>query len=230
MSLIGILTPQANTTVEQEMRILLEAPFITARLTCPSGDSRTRLLQYFHGVHDTAAQFDVAPIDVIGFACTGSSYLVENEEASFAGGKRPIVSAAAAVRDALRELGACRIALLSPYPEWLTKACVAFWSRHHIEVAHVASPAGERADTRRIYSLDHDAAAAAFAKLDTSKADAVLVSGTGMPSLRLIASVKSAVPVLSSNLCLAWRLSDSLSSEPIGRWVAADAAWRKRIP
>ena len=229
MSLVGILTPQANTTVEQEMRVLLEVPFITARLTCPSADSRTRLLQYFDGVHETVAQFDTAPLDVIGFACTGSSYLVNDEDRHFAKSEKPILSAASAVRDALHALKARRIALLSPYPEWLTKTCVAFWGRHDVEVIDIALPAGDRTDTRRIYALGDDAAEAAFARLDTSRADAVLISGTGMPSLRLIADMKPRVPVLSSNLCLAWRLSDCVSAEPLDRWTSDSAPWRKRM-
>ena len=231
MRLVGILTPQANTTVEQEMRVLLDVPFITARLTCPSSDSRERLLGYFEGVHATMAQFDTAPLNVAGFACTGSSYLVEpaDENAKFQERSVRIISAAGAVRDALRELSAKRIALLSPYPEWLTHACISFWRLHDIEVVDVASPIGDRTDTRRIYELDHEAARAAFSRLNTGRADAVLVSGTGMPSLRLIAEAGGGVPLLSSNLCLAWRLCDTLSPQPIERWTSKDAPWRSRI-
>ena len=229
--LVGILTPQANTTVEQEMRVLLDVPFITARLTCPSSDSRERLLGYFQGVHETVAQFDTAPLSVAGFACTGSSYLVKpaEEKAKFEERSIPIISAAAAVRGVLGRLNAKRIALLSPYPEWLTQACLAFWRLNGIEVVDVASPVGDRTDTRRIYELDHETARAALSRLNTSRADAVLVSGTGMPSLRLIAEAGGGVPLLSSNLCLAWRLCDVLSPQPIERWTSKDAPWQSRL-
>jgi maleate isomerase len=44
---------------------------------------------------------------------------------------------------------------------------------------------------------------------DPAGADAVLITGTGMPSLRLILALGPALglPVLSSNLCLAWALT-----------------------
>ena len=76
----GITTPQANTTVEPEMQLLLCGTVLTARLTSPIADSRQRLLDYFDRLPATLAQFDVAPLAAAGFACTGSCYLVGQEE------------------------------------------------------------------------------------------------------------------------------------------------------
>jgi maleate cis-trans isomerase len=231
--LAGILTPQANTTVESEMRALLprEIPSVVARLTCPSADSRERLLQYFHGVHDTLAQFDTAPIAIAAFACTGSTYLVgaDVESASFARARVPVVSAASAVARALKALRAKKIALLSPYPEWLTQACVAFWRSRDVEVVALATPPGDRSDTRRIYGLTAADAEAGLAGLDTRQADVVLISGTGMPTLQAIADAAGPLPVLSSNLCLAWHLCDFFSTETIEAWLAPQAPWRARL-
>lgn len=232
-ALAGILTPQANATVESEMRALLppELAWIVARLTCPSPDSRERLLQYFRNVHATVAQFDTAPVSIAGFACTGSTYLVglDEEARLFSQSRVPIVSAGASVLQALRALKATRIALLSPYPEWLTRACVAFWRSHGVEVTAVAAPPGERSDTRRIYTLTAADAAAGLERLDTAKAHVALVSGTGMASLQAIARASCPVPVLSSNLCLAWRLCDFLSPQPIDAWLGPRASWRSRL-
>jgi maleate isomerase len=233
MSLAGILTPQANTTVEAEMRVLLHpgVAFATARLTCPSSDSRERLLGYFNRVHETLAQFDVAPLEVAGFACTGSTYLVglEAEARAFAQARVPVISAAGAVVQALEGLKARRIALLSPYPAWLTEACIAFWRSRDVEVVDVKTPAGDRSDTRRIYALGTQDALDALAAIDASRAQAILISGTGMPSLGAIARSNAPLPVISSNLCLAWRLCDFLRAERVESWIAPDAAWRARV-
>jgi maleate cis-trans isomerase len=231
--LAGILTPQANATVEAEMRVLLprEVPSVVARLTCPSTDSRERLLGYFHGVRGTLAQFDTAPLAVAAFACTGSTYLVgaQAEAEHFSRARVPVISAAAAVFDALRALRATKIALLSPYPQWLTDACVAYWGSRDIEVVAIATAASERSDTRAIYSLTAADAVARLAALDTGGAHAVLISGTGMPSLEAIATAEAGVPVISSNLCLGWRVCDFLSPQPIDAWVAPQASWRSRL-
>src|SRR5262245_28225651 len=118
---LGIVTPQANTTVEPEMHVLLgdavRYSVITARLTSALADSRARLIDYLDRLEATLAQFDVAPLAAAGFACTGSSYLVgrADEEERLAAASRaagcPVLSAAQAILAALASLGAKRIAL-----------------------------------------------------------------------------------------------------------------------
>ena len=104
-------------------------------------------------------------------------------------------------------MNARRIFIVSPYPVWLHDAGVAYWRAAGLEVAGTATVPTGRADTRGIYELQGADAAALLADLDTGGADAVLLSGTGMPSLELLrARVSRHPPVLSSNLCLAWRL------------------------
>jgi maleate isomerase len=234
--LAGLLVPQANTTVEAEMSALLPpgCGAITARLTSSFADSRDRLLHYFERVEAALDTFDSAQPGVALFACTGSSYLVgrDAERAQFAAieGARgfPVVSAAQAVGDALAALGAQRIAIVSPYPTWLTVACAAFWRAQGCEIVAVADMAGSESDTRTVYSLGSKDALAALSRLDTSGAQAILLTGTGMPTLGAIAAAGGSLPVLSSNLCLAWKAAQILGSgnADLGAWLGAGAWWR----
>jgi maleate cis-trans isomerase len=58
----------------------------------------------------------------------------------------------------------------------------------------------------------------------------VLLSGTGMPTLRTIAGVNPGIPVLSSNLCLAWAMTAAAGGDgALEPWLAADAQWRTRL-
>ena len=156
---MGIAVPQANTTVEPEMQRLLGASHtvLTARMTSASPDARQRLLDYIDTLGYSLAQFDVAPLQVAGFACTGSSYLVgldaESARLNAASAMRgyPVLSAAQSIAQALAALGARRIALLSPYPAWLSDAGQAYWKACGLAFAHVVGLPEELLDTRNIY-------------------------------------------------------------------------------
>lgn len=236
----AVLTPQANTTVEPEMQVLLPGTVLTARSTSASPDSRQRLLDYFDALPATLAQFDVAPVRVAGFACTGSGYLVgrvreDQYLAELAAQKGfAVVSATQAIRIALDALGAKRIGIVSPYPDWLTQAALAYWQEAGYSVVRTALLPIEAADTRGIYALTSQCVAAALSGLNTEGCDAVLLSGTGMPSLRCLGVQEGRPPVLSSNLCLAWAMQVSLQAamtnrEALLEFLSDKAAWRARL-
>jgi maleate isomerase len=239
---LGVTVPQANTTVEPEMQALLgeQHTLLTARMVCQSAASRERLLDYLDTLGATAAQFDVAPLQVLGFACTGSSYLVgaaqeaERLAALTAARGYPVLSAAQSILQALRALGARRIALLSPYPGWLSEAGLAYWKAAGLTVTAKAGLPTELLDTRNIYKLTTPAVQSLLAALDTSGCDAVLMSGTGMPSLGTMAEHRLPMPVLSSNLCLAWAMQCAVqpnrSAEALlSEMLAPTADWRRRL-
>lgn len=232
--LVAVLTPQANTTVEAELGVLLEpgVAMVVSRLTCFEQDSRTRLMGYFRDVGATVRAFDTAHPHVGLFACTGSTYLVglDEEDRAFAALPFRLISAARAVLQALAELNARRIALVSPYPAWLTEACTAFWRAQGKDIVAVRSPQGDRSDTRRIYDLGSAEARQDIDALADARLDCILVTGTGMASLAAIAKARVSAPVLSSNLCLAWAAHRDLGGEAsLKAWLAPDAPWRTRL-
>ena len=122
--LIGTLTPQANTTVEPEMAILLPPGYasIAARMLSPEPSMDSRLSAYIRRLPDWTAQFADAPLDVVAFACTGASYLVgaaaEQDLVAAATARCgvPVVTAGQAVVAALAALSARRVAFVSPLP------------------------------------------------------------------------------------------------------------------
>ena len=118
--LIGVLTPQANTTVEPEFWTLLPTGWslINTRLTSKEKTIESRLLDYTKNFEKTAEQFANAPVDVIASACTGASYLIgQKAELEIKSEmeniyKVPFVTAALATVNALRDLGVKKISLL----------------------------------------------------------------------------------------------------------------------
>ena len=75
--LIGVLTPQANTTVEPEFWLMLPpgVAMINARMTSDEPSLEARLIDYFDQIDRAVEQFHNAPIGAIAFATTGASYL-----------------------------------------------------------------------------------------------------------------------------------------------------------
>lgn len=211
---IGIVTPQANPTVEPEIGLLLPARVSMTVARCVSrGESQQRLLEYFERLDETLQRFDTMPLDVVGFACTGSTYLLgeDVERRALAALEDrfgyPVVTAAQAIDAALSHLGARRIALACPYPNWLLDAAHRHWSERGYEIVTRGSVQPDAGDTRSIYALQGAAAGRVIRDLfEGVEADVFLVAGTGMPGLRLLTELtqEHGVPALNTNLCLAW--------------------------
>lgn len=211
---IGIVTPQANPTVEPELGVLLPArvSMVVAR-SVSRGEPQQRLREYFEQLGATLERFETMPLDAVGFACTGSSYLAgyDTEQRALETLEDrvgyPVISAAQAIDAALQHLGAKRLALACPYPDWLLDAARGFWTQRGYELVTGGSVQPRSGDTRSIYALKGFEAGNVVREMFRGvEADVLLITGTGMPSLRLVSELtdEQQRPVLSSNLCLAW--------------------------
>lgn len=242
--LVGMLTPQANTTVEPEFNLLWPSgvAMINARLMSDGATLAARLIDYFDRYEASLKQFANAPIGVAAAACTGASYLAgrEREAALVADIEArhgyPFVTAALAVVDALNVLNAKRIGLVSPYPDDLNAASIAYWQSHGFEVAEVARTLNDESTFHPIYSLSGSSAGRALSELQSKPLDALVMLGTGMPTLRPIAAAVGwgGTPVMSCNLCLAWRVVTALdrsapSAASLGGWLRGED-WAARLP
>jgi maleate isomerase len=238
--LLGVLTPQANTTVEPEFSILMPpaTAMLTARLTSHCAAMNDRLIEYVAKLDDSLAQFANAPLGAIAFACTGSSYLVgpAAEDAAVArlSARVPFITAGRAVCDAFRALGAKRIGLVSPYPPDLTQASAAYWTARGFEVVRIITTATPDAAFHPIYAMAADSAAKALAAMRGAGAEAIILLGTGMPTLGPILDhpAVEGVPVISCNLALMWRAMAALRGEAadaasLKHWLSGDD-WRGR--
>lgn len=241
--LIGVLTPQANTTVEPELWTLLRPGWsmINARLTSAKPTIEARLVDYTTRFATTSRQFANAPVDVIAAACTGASYLIgtdaEERIVDTIETERgvPFLTAALASVAALRALDARTLGILTPYPEGLNTASTRYWEGHGFKVVAKAGPALKDASFHPIYAMDGASVLAAYEALSESEADAILMLGTGMATLNpLIEGHRRGLkPAMSCNLALAWAATQKKRWTDLGdgnlhAWRAG-AHWASRL-
>jgi len=244
LGLVGVLTPQANTTVEPEFGILWPAgvAMINGRLMSAKDGLEDRLIDYFEQLDQSLAQFANAPVGAVALACTGASYL-----AGASGEQQmidrlsqrigaPFITAGRSVQLALQALGAKRIALVSPYPASLTSASIVYWNALGFEVTSVVHVGSTDTSFHPIYSIRAGGALDALDSLGDDKPfDAVVMLGTGMPTLQPILArpqVRGA-PVVSCMLCLGWAaaqtvMGEALSAESLRSWISGHH-WRARL-
>lgn len=222
----GLLVPAGNMALEYELpRWLPENVAINVtRVWRPGGATlSTSALEAMQENIDAAVnQMDRLPLKVALFGCTSGSFVGQSdapeaiERQITAALGVPAVTTAHAVIRALRALEAKRIFMITPYPEEINLAEVAFLRRYGIETASYQS--FNCSSAYPIAAVDSDEIVALVIKYVEAigRTDALFISCTNLLTLGIIPVLEDTlgVPVVTSNQASLWALLQALNVKP----------------
>jgi len=247
---IGLIVPSSNVTVETEVPALL-ARHAGERFSFHSSRMRMHTvspeqLRAMNAQRERCiGELADAGVDALLYACLvavmaqGPGAHRRTEDAVTAqltaAGQRPaVLSSAGALVQALADLGASRIALVTPYLRPLARQVVDYLESEGFDVVDWA--ALEVDDNAEVGRIPGERVMAAARGLDLSGADALVISAcVQMPSLELIgpAEQEFGLPVLSAATAGAYGLLRDLGLPAVlpgaGRLLAADQSARNGL-
>lgn len=227
---LGLIVPTTNTVNEAEwVRMAPEGVTIHSARTPLHAADDPKLLEDLGAALDALAP--AAP-DVIAYGCTAGS--LTNDLEAITGfierrcGIRAIATGPALVQ-ALRSLGATRIALATPYHEALTLHERDFFARHGIEtlsMRFLGYGANGPHEFKRIAQTPPEAVYRFACAADHEAAEALVLSCTDLPTCPIVPALERALgkPVVTSNHASLWaalgRAGARVSLEAHGRLLA----------
>jgi maleate isomerase len=212
---LGFLLPPGNPTIEHEMMAMaprgvsLHFNRMVARGATGALDGQTeRNASMVAHLDESIEMLALVRPDIIVIARTATSYdLGRDEEAALlarlakASGVQ-VTTAFASVAAALERLGVKRVALGAPYSAETTEQGRAHLEAHGFIVVHHENLKG----VVNIYDNTAEDAYRLARSIDRREAEAVFLSGTGMPTVSVLDMLETDLqkPVISSNSAMMW--------------------------
>ena len=215
--------PSSNTTMEPEMwRLVPDGVSVhTARvpLTMVTVEE---LMRMESEAQRAAKLLATADVDIVVYGCTTGSLVGGPgydekiarlvEEAS----GKPCVATATAVVEALRVLGAKKVALATPYIDEVNEKEIRFLEHHGFEIVDLKTL--RIRDNREIGRVAPERVYRLVKSLDIRSADVVFISCTNLRTIEVIDALEKdlGLPVISSNTATAWMTLRKLGIRGVG--------------
>ncbi|MFF1695486.1 Asp/Glu racemase [Streptomyces sp. NPDC058257] len=160
--------------------------------------------------------------EAVGYLCTACSFVdgVPGERAlrgaMLAYGAQRALTTSGAVTDALRAVGACRLAVVHPYQEPVGRLLAAYLDASGFDVVAL-TPLG--LDTvEDVYAVAEQQVVDTVIKGDHPEADAVFISCTALPTYDALPRLEERLgkPVVTANQATAWALLGAVGERAHG--------------
>lgn len=183
-----------------------------------------RLVSEHETLHDAVRALNEVAPEVVAYACTSGSFVggVAGEramgEAMTRAGAAHAVTTSGALLDALAELAARRIALVTPYTVSVTDALEEYLAEAGIRVTGRSS----LGLVRHIWKVPYRDVVAMARRAVRGAPDALFISCTNLPTYDVIPQLEAELrmPVLSANQVTMWAALRHLGTRAVGPYQA----------
>jgi maleate isomerase len=204
---LGFIVPSWNTVMEYEcQRLAPEGVSVHFTRIAHTNDDEETLLHMIHEVPALASLLAHAKLDAICFGCTGGSFVrptMDREISDLIEEKTgiPATTTATALVEAMREMHIARVAIASPYPQWLNERLVSFLAGKGIEVVREKG-----LNTECPAFLPPERSRELAREVNCPEADGIFISCTNFRALEGVEELETELgkPVLTSNTTTMW--------------------------
>jgi maleate cis-trans isomerase len=213
---IGLLVPSTNTTCEPDFcRVAPQDVTIhTSRLWLTDEAQGEQAMDRMNSEVEQGARYlKTAAVDVVAYGCTtGSFYKGSGHDGELlrlmqSASGAPAVATAPAVVEALRFLGAEKISVATPYPDWNNRRFKPHYEGAGFQVLNVeGEPTAARAGNQGINDQSPESIVEFASQVCLPEADVLFCSCTAWRSFEVVQELEQRVgrPVLTSNQATAW--------------------------
>ncbi|HKZ08214.1 MAG TPA: aspartate/glutamate racemase family protein [Methylomirabilota bacterium] len=213
---IGVMVPSTNTTCEADFQMVIPRGYTVhgQRLWLTNDALGEAGMERMNAEIESGARYlATARVDAISYGCTTGSFfkgpgwdrdmlaLIE------ATAGVPAVATSPSVVEALRVLGARRLSVATPYPEWNNQRLRAYLIAQGFEVLNLeAEPVAARSGNQGINDQDPAGIVDFATRACRSDADALLCSCTAWRSVEAAEEIerRTGKPVVTSNQASIW--------------------------
>ncbi|GAA3770559.1 aspartate/glutamate racemase family protein [Streptomyces phyllanthi] len=199
---------------------LTRTPFVPVEVSL----DLARLVSEHETLGDAVRTLNAIAPEVVAYACTSGSFVggVAGEramcEAMTRAGAVPSVTTSGALLEALLELGARRVALVTPYTVSVTRSLEEYLAEAGVTVTGRAY----MGLTRHIWKVPYRSVVDMARRAVRAPADALFISCTNLPTYDVIPQLEAElrIPVISANQVTMWAALRHLGTRAVGPYQA----------
>jgi maleate cis-trans isomerase len=213
---IGLIVPSTNTTCEADFQMAVPRGVTIhgQRLWLTNEGTGDDVFNRMNAEIEVGARYlSTAKVDVIVYGCTTGSFFKgpgwdrEMCDVIQRAAGVPAVATSPSVVEALRAVGARRISVATPYPDWNNEKLRTYLEAHGFRVLNIEGEPGAAASGNQgINDQDPESVVQFASRACQPEADALLCSCTAWRSVEAVAAIEARVgkPVVTSNQSTIW--------------------------